>query len=224
MTKGFEYLTRRGVSEESIIHFGLMYYADEQLHAKLGRFSPEFIKHVKSLLNPERFNDCVIYPIIDLHGKLASISARRLDGQPKYDSLPFNKKSLLYGLNDTYSHILNRNMVFVVEGVFDLIMMWQYGIRNVVCSLGCTLTYEQMCLAGRFTNHFTIVYDPDTAGIAGMSKASKLLTKHEYLCKTISIPGGLDIDDYLLKYGAEDFLNHAKNSRTVQTATRSDVV
>jgi len=225
MSAGIDYLFGRNFTEETLREFSAMYFKDNQLSVIPDSLHGDFIMHVKSLLQPvppdtiSKFDDCVLFPVLDLYNKFITIFARRLNGAPKFDALPYDKKSIVYGLNKSYDYILNRNNVFVVEGIFDCMMLWQYGIRNVVTPLGCSLSYEQMCLLARFTNTFTVIFDPDQAGRDGMLKAKLMLTKHGYKCNTVFVPEGLDVDDYVVKYGIERFLQNAKNSSTLQKYT-----
>ena len=225
MISGFDYLFSRGITEDTIREFGLMYYSEGELHALPGKFPKEFFSYAKSLVAPvppetvSKFKDCVLIPVLDLYNTYATIFARRLIGTPKFDALPFNKKSLLFGLNQSHPYILNKEEVYIVEGVFDFLVLWQYGIRNVVCPLGCSLAYEQMCLLARFTKNFTVIFDPDEGGQEGMVKAKAMLRKYDYKCRSVYMPEGLDIDDFIIKYGVERFLKHAKNTPALQANT-----
>jgi DNA primase len=213
MSVGLDFLYKRGLSDETILNYGLMYYKDEKMHAIPDRFGVDFIKHAKGLVTKRpdeevsKFDNCVLFPVLNLHKRLVSLYARRLEGKPKFDALHFDKKNYLY--------ILNRDHAYIVEGIFDFLVLWQHGVRNAVCPLGCSISHQQMCLLGRFANNFTVVFDPDQAGKDGMRKARNLFSKHGYRCNTIFIPEGLDLDDYILKYGVERFLKHAKNTPQV---------
>ena len=47
------------------------------------------------------------------------------------DTLIFNKRQNLYGLNFARKEIKDRSII-LVEGYMDLISLYQYGIKNVV--------------------------------------------------------------------------------------------
>jgi len=223
MNRGFEYLINRGVKEDTFKNFGAMYFADGVLHAEpTGIFTGDFFRMVKRNIltftnedNTLRMENCVLFPLLDPYLNYRSVFARKLAGTPKFDAMPFNKKTLLYGLADSYRHILNKDHVYIVEGIFDFLVMWQYGIRDVVSSLGSLLHYEQMCLLARFANNFTVIYDPDPSGKEGMTKAKELITKHGYRCSTVYLSEGLDVDDFILKYGVERLLKNAKTTLAI---------
>lgn len=223
MTGGLEYLNNRGISDETIKDHGLMYFLNGTIQAIPGElFNSDFITKVKPMITgyitatgDYRMNNCVLLPLLSLHRKYLSIFARRLSGEPKFDAFTYNKKAMLYGLYESHPYILNKEHAYIVEGIFDYLVMWQFGIRNIVCTLGCSLHYDQMCLLGRFTKNVTVIYDPDVAGKDGMFKAKDLLVKHGYKCQTVYLPEGLDLDDFILKYGVERLLKHAKTTLTV---------
>jgi DNA primase len=224
MSKGIQFLLDRGISEDTIKTFNLGYYGDSKLQTISGAMTSEQGKYFKSLMPgpvpPEtvsRFENCVVFPLTNIYGSVVSIFARRLEGKPKFVALSFDKSRMLYGLDRTHSMILNRNHVYITEGIFDFLMLWQCGIRNSVCALGCRLAYEQMCLLARFTDKFTLIFDSDTAGKDGMIAAKKQVEKYGYKGSITILPEGLDLDDFLLKHGVEEFLKHAaKNSTEVQ--------
>lgn len=153
-----------------------------------------------------RFFDSVIFPIYDLHDNLISISARPLKTQGfKYIHTSYEKAKHLYGLNITHPYILKEKCVYIVEGNFDLLTLFQNGITNVVAMLGSQLSVDQISLLIRFTNEIRILADGDEAGIKCADKISHLLEDNNISFKRINLPKGMDPDTFIKSYGVEAF-------------------
>jgi DNA primase len=65
----------------------------------------------------------------------------------------------------TRDEIRRRKFAVLVEGYLDLIIPYQFGVRNVAASLGTALTVEQVKLLGRFARKVVVNYDGDRAGV-----------------------------------------------------------
>jgi hypothetical protein len=121
----------------------------------------------------------VIFPVFDVQGKPIAFGGRTLDpdGDPKYLNSPetpaYIKGRNLYGLHLTRDEIRRQGFAILVEGYLDLIVPYQYGVRNIVASLGTALTPEQVKLIGRFAHKVLVNYDGDRAGVAARSGRSK---------------------------------------------------
>ena len=205
MNSGFTYLKQRGFTSETVKEFDLMYYDGNTTYGLDTTQQRGVCDDVKPFFK-DTFKNSILFPVFNLYNELVAVTARRFDGKPKFDSSSFNKRSILYGLNKTYKDILLKDAVFITEGPFDFLMLWQTGIRNCVSSYGCNLNYEQYCLCARFTTNFNIIYDNDDAGKTGADKAKKLITAYGGTCNIINLP--YDLDEYIIKYGVEEFLKH----------------
>jgi len=206
MNPGFEFLKNRGFSSKTIKEFMITYFDGKKLYG-----FPEtlpFIDKIKLLLQPH-FNDCVIIPVFDLYSRLVSIYVRRLNGKPKFDATSFKKTHTLYGFNVAYKYILDKDSVFIVEGVFDFLMAWQFGIKNIVSPLGCFFTNEQLCMCLRFTKNFNVLFDPDERGKGAARKVCELIKEHDGTYNNILLDR--DLDEYLLKYGVSSLYKHVKS-------------
>ena len=204
---GFDYLKKRGFTSETLKEFDIMYYSGTDVYSFDTTRSKGICDAVRPLFK-STFAHSVLFPVFDIYGTLVACAARRLDGtKPKYDASVFSKGEILYGLNKTVQDVIDKDAVFVTEGAFDFLMLRQYGIRNCVSSYGCALTFMQMMTCMRFTKNFYIVYDNDDAGRRGSSKAQKLLKENKCNCKIVTL--SCDVDEYLLKYGAEGLLQRA---------------
>ncbi|MFN8584579.1 MAG: DNA primase [Dehalococcoidia bacterium] len=118
----------------------------------------------------DRFRDRLIFPTRDGRGRLIGFGARALaaDQDPKYLNTPqtplFDKSGTLYGLDRAGEEARRADRMVVVEGYMDVIACHQAGIRNVVASMGTSITDRQMTLLQRYTHNVVLMLDADNAG------------------------------------------------------------
>lgn len=98
----------------------------------------------------------------------------------------------------------------MVEGVFDAIGLYSFGVKNCVSLLGTALKREQFYKITRFTDKITLVLDNDVAGKEACNKIKQLYKKYLTI-DTLNCP--TDPDEYIGKFGKENFLKlqHIKN-------------
>lgn len=92
--------------------------------------------------------------------------------------------------------------------------MHQSGIENVVASSGTSLTPGQIRLIHRFTNHVTILYDGDAAGIKASLRGIDMLLKEGLHIKVVLLPDGDDPDSFAQKQSAAAFTQYIKEHRS----------
>src|SRR5690606_36026934 len=63
----------------------------------------------------------------------------------------------------------------VVEGYMDVIGPWQAGFRNVVATMGTSLTESHVALLRRHAKRVVLAMDPDAAGMAAAERAGGLI-------------------------------------------------
>ena len=118
----------------------------------------------------DRFRNRVIIPIADEHGHITGFGGRVITNadSPKYLNSPetiiFNKRYLLFGLDQAQKAIKEQNFAIVVEGYMDAISLHSYGITNAVASLGTAFTVQQCRKILRFSPNIYFCYDSDNAG------------------------------------------------------------
>lgn len=231
--EGYRYLESRGINREMIKHFGLG-YADESWDGLCKKFLPpggdaamEELKENMLKLGLidnskgrcyDKFRNRIIFPIINTSGKVIGFGGRTLnkDGIPKYlnspESLIFSKKNNLYGLNVAKQGISKRDTVVLVEGYMDVISLHQRGIDYAVATLGTALTENQAKLLRRYTRNIVFAYDMDSAGRAATMRGIEILKKQDLNIKIMKLPEGKDPDEYIKKYGREEFEARVRES------------
>lgn len=158
----------------------------------------------------DRFRARVMIPIADTRDRIVAFGGRVLDDSlPKYlnspESVLFDKGRMLFGLHYANTFIRKAGNVVLVEGYMDCLSAWQFGIGNVVASLGTALTVEQARLLKRYTNQVVLCYDADGSGLQAALRGLDILLKAGLEVKVAILPSGLDPDDCLRKYGADYF-------------------
>lgn len=217
-----EYFLNRGIKEETIKRFGLgfandswnslMFYLrkkgiNDVLLEEAGLISINKEKGRKY----DRFRNRVMFPVFDYQGRVIGFGGRVLDdSKPKYlnspETLVFQKGTNLYGLNFALKHNMSERYFVIVEGYMDLISLHQYGITNVVASLGTALTINQARLLKRYADKVIISYDADMAGQMATLRGLEILRTAGFDVRVLNIPQGKDPDEYVRSNGKEAFL------------------
>jgi DNA primase len=215
------YLKNRGIEDAVIKKFQLGVAPPDwngllQFMAKKG-VSPQEL-HELGLALPknsgqgyyDRFRNRLMFPIWDQGGRVVAFGGRILgEGEPKYLNSPdtplFNKGKFLYGLNLAKGAIRQNDLAIIVEGYMDVIACHQFGVVNAVASLGTALTPDQARALLRNTYQVAIAYDGDTAGSMAALRGLDVLGDFGAQVRVVNFPEGLDPDEYLRKYGKENF-------------------
>ena len=224
---GYDYLRNRGLSDKIIKKFGLGYslYSWNSLMDYLLSIGYEKKDLVKSGLVAhkengdkyyDKFRNRVMFPIFDYRGNVIGFGGRVLDDSlPKYlnspDTILFNKRYNLYGLNYAKKSVKNATLI-LVEGYTDLISLVEHGIENVVATLGTALTNEQGKLIKRYASTAVIAYDSDEAGIKATLRAIEILKNQNINIKILDLKDCKDPDDFIKKYKKENFLKAIEDS------------
>ncbi len=149
----------------------------------------------------------LIFPIINAMDEVVGFGGRILQKSDfaKYkntkETILFDKSKTLYNVNLLKK--LKREQaikdVIVVEGYMDTLSLYQAGFRNVVASMGTSLTKEQARLIKRYTDNVLISYDGDFAGQKADLRGLEILDSAGLHVKVVPMPDGLDPDDVARK-------------------------
>jgi len=160
------YLVARGYEEREALAAGLLVESDSG-----GR------PH-------DRFRGRIIIPIADERGQFVGLGGRGLHGEePKYLNSPqselFDKGRTLFGLDLAGDAIKAAGTAVVVEGYMDVIGPWQAGFKNVVATMGTSLTEHHAALLKKHAQRVVLAMDPDAAGMAAAERAGGLFLSLE---------------------------------------------
>lgn len=221
-----EYLNKRNINPDVQKKFGLGYaninYNSLYKYLKSKNYDEELMIQ-SGLINKgkrgknayDRFNDRLMFPIFDVHGKIIAFGGRVLDqSQPRYlnspDTTLFDKSTNLYGLN--YARVARKKELFIVEGYMDVIAMHQAGFNNSVASLGTAFTSGHAKLLKRYVNDVILLYDSDEAGVRAALRAIPILQAENIKVRVLQLPDKKDPDDYIQENGAEAMAEKAHNA------------
>ncbi|ATD54715.1 DNA primase [Clostridium chauvoei] len=223
-----DYFLNRGIKEETMKRFGLGFAKESWnnllLYLRKRGFNEEILLEAglvstsqKTGNKYDRFRNRVIFPVFDYRGKVIGFGGRVLDdSKPKYlnspETLVFQKGTNLYGLNFAIKSNLKERYFIIVEGYMDLITLHQYGITNVVASLGTALTTNQARLLKRYADKVIISYDADIAGQTATLRGLEILKDAGFEVRVLNIPQGKDPDEFVRSNGKEAFKNLIKNA------------
>ncbi len=213
------YFRQRGLTEETMRHFGLGYAPDRRdlllQSAKENGYDIGLLQKV-GLVSADGTRDFfrarVIFPIHGLSGKVAAFAGRTLSSNkntPKYINSPeseiYAKSKTLYGMYQAKKAIRQKDECLLVEGYMDVLSLFQAGIENVVASSGTALTEEQLRLIRRNAGRLTILYDSDPAGIRAALRGLDLALAQDLVVRVVLLPEGEDPDSYVRRVGAQAF-------------------
>lgn len=167
----------------------------------------------------DRFKDRIIFPIRNVKGEVIAFGGRIIArGEPKYLNSPetplFNKSQELYGLYEAGKSIRTENFVIVVEGYMDVIALAQYGVTNVVASMGTALTADHIKKLFRLCDDIYYCFDGDLAGKKAawraLERSISIVTdnKATHFC---FLPKEHDPDSFIRATGHEKFKSFLKN-------------
>lgn len=97
----------------------------------------------------------------------------------------------------------------------DVIALNNHGIENAVASLGTALTVDQAKLIKRYSQSVYICYDSDEAGVKASQKAIDIFLSIGIKAKIIELGENLDPDDFIKKYGKDEFMNKIESAMDV---------
>jgi len=229
-----EYLTRRGLTADTIAQFGIG-YAPDSWNSVLKRFGTgDAERRALSDLgliierdagrtaaapvregdrHYDRFRDRIMFPIRDARGRVIAFGGRVIDrGEPKYLNSPetvlFHKGRELYALYETRRSRSNLERLLVVEGYMDAVRLHQSGIPYAVATLGTATTPEHFRRIFRLVREVVFAFDGDRAGRAAAWRALQHAlpeAREGREIRFLFLPEGHDPDTLVGEEGREAF-------------------
>jgi len=223
--EGYEYLRKRGLSDETIVKFGLGFCppADSGLYRSLKEegISEEMLKE-SALFNyseaygvSDRFWNRVMFPIMDVNSKVIAFGGRVMgDALPKYinsnETIIYDKSRNLYALY--LAKRTKQNYFLLCEGYMDAVSLYQAGFDNAVASLGTALTPFQAKTISRYTRNVIITYDSDGAGRHAALRAIPILKNAGIISKVLNMQPYKDPDEFIKALGREEYEKRIKDA------------
>ena len=225
--KALEYLNNRNITEDIIKRFkiGLSSHDDNiltKVFIDQNKYLPIDMKELGLIADDDgKFKDLfhgrIMFPITDLKGNIIAFSGRVYDAKSnnKYinsrENALFKKKDVLFNYYSALNDIKLNDEVFVFEGFMDVIAAYRAGLNNAIATMGTALTESHVNTISQVTKNITLCYDGDNPGIEATKKAIKLFEKKNISVSCVTLPNGLDPDDYINKFGKDAFVERLKN-------------
>ncbi|MEE8397945.1 MAG: DNA primase [Desulfobacterales bacterium] len=216
-----DYLNKRGMTDQTIDQFRLGYappgweiLSQQLMQQRVPRAAVErsglIVPRKEKSGHYDRFRDRIMFPIFDGNKRVIGFGGRAMDDTPpKYLNSPetpvYHKSRSLYGLYDAKKRSRETNTVYIVEGYFDFLSLYQNGIHNVVATLGTALTSEHLRLLKGYAGTAMLVYDSDAAGVKAAMRSIGLFIKEGVDARIVILPTGYDPDAYVTEFGPEKF-------------------
>lgn len=224
---GYDYLTGRELSPETIVKFGLGYSSKNS--GELYRYMrskgyPDSILKETGLFTYDektgaydKFWNRVMFPILDRNNRVIAFGGRVMgDAKPKYlnspETLIFDKSRNLYGLN--FVHGKQADGMIICEGYMDVIALHQAGFTNAVASLGTAFTSQHCSLLKRYTDLVYLSYDSDNAGVKAAMRAIPMLKEAGISVKVINMQPYKDPDEFMKALSPDEFRKRIQTAKT----------
>lgn len=220
------YLKSRNISLEEIKKFniGLSFSNNQvvkQLEKKYNLLDLEDVGLISN--NHDIFQNRIMFPLMNLENKTVAFSGRIYDTNSKdskyintKETNIFKKGEILYNYYACKEDARIKKYLILVEGFMDVIRLSTIGIKNVVATMGTSLTINQIKLLKRLSNNIYLCFDGDNPGkLANINNGEELI-KHDINIKVISLDNNDDPDSYVLKNGKEKFETLIEEAKSYQ--------
>ncbi len=226
-----QYLANRQINEKMIDQFQIGYGPDawdsfSQYLASGNLPLNDFIE--AGLISPKKSGDGhfdrlrhrLIFPICDAIGRPIAFGGRILpdrtiddQNDAKYLNSPetplFNKSATLYGLHLAKQTIIQTGQAVIVEGYTDVVACHQAEVKNVVATLGTSLTREHAHALRHFAQKVILIFDPDEAGQKAADRAVEVFLGGSLDIAIAILPDGCDPAELLAKPDGTEQWNKA---------------
>ncbi|MEM7007832.1 MAG: DNA primase [Thermodesulfobacteriota bacterium] len=220
--QGRSYLKKRGISEETSKEF-IFGFAPEGWD-NLSKFLAKnkvplgiaekvglIVKRKNADGYYDRFRNRLMFPICNVDGKVIGFGGRRVneEDEPKYINSPesdiYQKRKSFYGINKSKDSIRHEGRAILVEGYTDFLSLYSLGFKNVVATLGTSLTREHVSLLKRYTENVIVIFDSDESGRKAAMRSLDVLLEEGLLPHVAALPSGKDPDSFITEMGVEKF-------------------
>jgi DNA primase len=152
---------------------------------------------------PEKLVDRVVFPIRDATGKIVVFLGRHIlsDAKPKYTIYPSGKPLPIFPCV-----MENTKSIVLVEGIVDMLNLYDKGLTNACCTFGTstitekTVDMKMLQYKAQGINKVHLMYDGDEAGRTAAKSLKPVLENAGFLVNIIDLPddtdpGNLSLED-----------------------------
>lgn len=198
--EAIHYLQQRGLRDAALIEeLGIGYAPGGNLRSHLATegHALDLLLDTGLINHQGRDTFCrrVIFPCRQ-HGQIVNLYGRSIGAAFPHRLLPRSKGGLF-----AWESVRRFRTVILVEGLFDLAVLWQAGFGNATCALGTHLTpWQFQQLAERPDRSIYIVFDQDEnqAGQQASQQLAQRLAGVGVSARMIPLPPGHDPNSYFV--------------------------
>lgn len=206
--QALDYLERRGLHDLQLIHqMGIGYAPGGALRRHLtGLGYPSELLAEVGLINQrgyDTFYHRIVFPCFD-RDHLPNLYGRSIDGAMPHRFLARPKGGLF-----AWEKVRAFPAVILVEGLFDLAILWQAGFANTTCAFGTHLTRQQFSQLSDDPGRQVLIAfdsDPNRAGQSAARSLARRLQDAGLAARMVALPEGHDPNSYFVSGATtEDF-------------------
>jgi DNA primase len=198
--EAIQYLALRGLRDPGVIdELGIGYAPGGNLRRHLTSQGYSFDLLLNTgLINGQgcdAFCRRVIFPCRQ-NGQTVNLYGRSIGAAFPHRLLPRSKGGLF-----AWESVSQYSTVILVEGLFDLAVLWQAGFRNATCAIGTHLTHAQWTqLCDRPSRSVYIAFDQDEnrAGQQAAHQLARRLDSAGVTARMLQLPLGHDPNSYFV--------------------------
>ena len=216
--EGIHYLAQRGLHDPALIEeLGIGYARGGNLCPHLSALGYSLERLLQAGLIGQQGQDAfcrrVIFPCRQ-HHRIVNLYGRSVGAAFPHRLLPRCKGGLF-----AWDSVRHFPQLILVEGLFDLAVLWQEGFRNTTCAIGTHLTPAQ--LAQLYENRDRSVYlafdqDHNQAGQRAVQALAQRLHQNRLPVRIVSLPDGHDPNSYFTAGATRgDFLHCLDQARVL---------
>lgn len=227
---GMDYLTYRGISDETIEDFDIGYAGDDKdgltkylieqgfdrnLIIAAGLAKEDGNKRVY-----DTFRRRVIFPVIDEKGCVVGFCGRAVGNEkPKYlisnETELWDKDKSFFGMN--FAKESSSDYLLLCEGFMDVIALYQTGYDMGIVAMGYSLSRDHAIALRKMKKEVLTCYDNDKAGKKQTEKTKEILNTAGVHVRSIDLAPYKDPDDFILNEGPFSFDERITDARTAKT-------
>jgi DNA primase len=199
-SEAIRYLEHRGLCDPALIEeLGIGYAPGGNLRRHLAALGYSFDQLLDSGLISSQGRDAfcqrMIFPCRQ-RGQIVNLYGRSIGAAFPHRLLPRSKGGLF-----AWESVSGFSIVILVEGLFDLAVLWQAGFRNTTCAIGTQVTPAQLAqLADQPGRSIYIVFDQDEnqAGQKASHQLARRLQSVGIRAHIVRLPHGHDPNSYFV--------------------------
>jgi len=200
--EALRYLQQRGLRDSALIKELRIGYAPGgslRRHLTAQGYSFDLLQRL-GLLNPQgcdAFYRRVIFPCCQGR-RIVNLYGRGIAAAFAHQFLPGSKGGLF-----AWESVRQFPTVILVEGLFDLVVLWQAGFRHTTCSLGTHLNaeqFQQLCDRPRIV-YLTFDVDANGSGQQASQQLAQRLRAQGIITRRVILPDGHDPNSFFVQGG-----------------------